>query len=117
MDTPSFAERLDHFTEQYADFHHDLRLIEAECFDLSGLSFIQLVMLREIDSGADRPARIAEKLGAQSQTMTGILDRLEKKGLIRRIAGRTLDDNKDRRAIFLSLTEAGQQVLEGAFRE
>lgn len=50
---------------------------------------------------------IARDVSAADSTMTGVLDRLEAKGLIRRAAGVT-----DRRAVEIWLTDAGRAMEE-----
>ncbi|WP_312641936.1 MarR family transcriptional regulator [Hydrogenoanaerobacterium sp.] len=55
---------------------------------------------------------IATALGVAAPGITPILNRLEKKGYIRRSA-----DSKDRRVIIISLTEPGKQALEKTIDE
>ncbi len=53
------------------------------------------------------PKQIAEKLFLDSSTITGILDRLENKGLLMRKS-----DPNDRRALRVALTERGIKLRE-----
>jgi DNA-binding MarR family transcriptional regulator len=53
------------------------------------------------------PSQIAGSLFLDTSTVTGILDRMENKGMIKRIA-----DPKDRRSIKVVLTEQGRQLEE-----
>jgi DNA-binding MarR family transcriptional regulator len=55
------------------------------------------------------PSQIAKLIMVNSSTVTGIIDRLEQKGLVERT--RT---SLDRRVITIELTEAGQKMAEGA---
>lgn len=72
------------------------------------ITFIQAVTLIAIDSfERPQPHLVAEYLSQQSQTVTGVLDRLERAGHVRRF--RDLDD---RRAVRLELTEQGKRLVE-----
>lgn len=72
------------------------------------ITFIQAVTLIAIDSfERPQPHLVAEYLSQQSQTVTGVLDRLERAGHVRRF--RDLDD---RRAVRLELTEQGQGLVD-----
>ena len=55
----------------------------------------------------DKPGRLARWLGVSSGAMTNRLDRMEQRGLIRR-----LPDPDDRRGVLVELTEAGAAVWE-----
>lgn len=54
---------------------------------------------------------LGEKTLITKGTLTGVLDRLESKGLIARIRG------EDRRQLFIKLTEAGEASFNQAFPE
>lgn len=72
-----------------------------------GVTFIQAVTLLAIDScESPQPHVIADRLQQQSQTVTGVLDRLERAGWVSR-----LRDLRDRRAVRLELTEKGRDVV------
>ena len=75
-----------------------------------GLTVPQLVCLGALQSGgAATPTSLAEQVSLSKGTVTGIVDRLERAGLMRR--ERTA---KDRRVVTLVLTDAGRQVVERA---
>ncbi|HEY5977926.1 MAG TPA: MarR family transcriptional regulator [Solirubrobacterales bacterium] len=64
----------------------------------------QLMVLRALDE--PRPMReVAAHLACDSSNLTGITDRLEERGLVRRTA-----DANDRRVKLLVLTDAGQRM-------
>src|SRR5690606_29512171 len=70
----------------------------------------QLVCLRALRrNGPMAPGTLARQISLSPATVTGIVDRLERRGLITRV--RCVDDK--RRAV-LALTPAGQQLLEQA---
>jgi DNA-binding MarR family transcriptional regulator len=73
------------------------------------VTFIQAVTLLALDSfERPQPHLVADYLSQQSQTVTGVLDRLERAGHIAR--RRDLDD---RRAVRLELTPSGERLVTG----
>jgi len=52
---------------------------------------------------------ISKKIHVSKSTLVGIIDRLEEKGFISRIR-----DSKDRRQVFLEITEGGKAMIEAA---
>ncbi|MCA8968740.1 MAG: MarR family transcriptional regulator [Planctomycetes bacterium] len=84
---------------------HSRRLAE-EC----GLTGPQLATLREVDRRRSVSAStLARSVHLSGATMTGILNRLEKRGLVARTRG-----EQDRRTILVSATDLGQAVLARA---
>ena len=72
------------------------------------ITFIQAVTLLAIDMfDQPQPHLVAEHLSQQSQTVTGVLDRLERAGHVAR--RRDLDD---RRAVRLELTASGRTLVD-----
>jgi DNA-binding MarR family transcriptional regulator len=55
------------------------------------------------------PSKIAQHMMVKSSTVTGVVDRLEKKGLAERMR-----DSPDRRMITIQLTGAGKHLAENA---
>jgi DNA-binding MarR family transcriptional regulator len=72
--------------------------------DRSGhdLSLRQMTVLFLIREGSDSPGALARRLRISPAVVTGLLDRLEQAGYLRRLA-----DPSDRRRLRLALTEAG----------
>jgi len=105
-------------TQQY-----DLRILRAlrritrsialHSRQLSAVSHItapQLMCLRTvIANGPMTATAISREMHVSPSTVVGILDRLEDKALIRRERGR-----EDRRIVFVTATEAGQELAQGA---
>lgn len=80
----------------------DRRLVQEH-----GVTFIQAVTLLAIDSfDRPQPRLVADFLSQQSQTVTGVLDRLERAGHVLR-----LRDLEDRRAVRLQLTASGTEIV------
>jgi DNA-binding MarR family transcriptional regulator len=76
----------------------------------SGLTGPQLLVMQTISQGMQITAgHVANEISLSQATVTSIIDRLEKKAYLRRERS-----NKDKRKVFLHLTDAGIQVLEQA---
>lgn len=74
------------------------------------VSVPQLVCLIALtEYGPLSPSRIARHIMVNSSTVTGIIDRLEQKGLVTRIRS-----SLDRRIIKVELTAAGHRLVEKA---
>lgn len=73
---------------------------------LQGRWWVLILLMREAD-GTAAPSGLAEKAGVTRATMTGLLDGLERDGLVERVF-----DQQDRRRIAIHLTAAGQAKLD-----
>jgi len=74
-----------------------------------GVSIPQILCLSMLNNSPNFQAKqkeIAEKLNLNASTMSGIIDRLEKKGLLAR-----LPKQGDRRVTLVSLTSKGSELL------
>jgi DNA-binding MarR family transcriptional regulator len=74
-------------------------------FGVTGVQGLVLNALSEEDQITS--VQLGQRVLLDSATMTGVLDRLEQSGFIRRIA-----DIQDRRAVRITLTAAGKDVTE-----
>lgn len=75
----------------------------------TGLTLPQIAVLRAIESAPDSELSVvgvSRHVQLSSPTVSGILDRLERAGLVQRERGST-----DRRKVWLRLTDAGRQKL------
>lgn len=82
---------------------HSRKLVQ-----LHGITGPQLIVLTElVASGAMTVGSLAREVSLSHATVTGILDRLERRGLIRRERS---DD--DKRKVFVSASTAGRAILE-----
>ena len=79
-------------------------MTEAKAFDLTSVQFAALIVIRELP-GIDA-TRVSDLIYFDRSTIGNVLDRLEKKGLIRREPG--LEDRRTKR---LYLTKQGSVVL------
>jgi len=66
-------------------------------------------LLSLYESGPLSPSQVAKQILVNSSTVTGIIDRLEQKGLVRR-----LRISQDRRVITIELTKNGKVLAENA---
>ncbi|KAF1010976.1 MAG: Transcriptional repressor MprA [Acinetobacter bereziniae] len=73
--------------------------------------FIVLFLLEAAPQGL-APKDIADKAGITRATVTGLLDGLERDGLIARIA-----DHEDRRALQIHLTDKGKHTAKTVFEQ
>jgi len=84
---------------------HSRRLVES-----CGLTGPQLAILEQADRlGPASPSAIARGVHLSQGTVTGVLHRLERRGLIARHRSET-----DRRAIIVSVTDKGRDLLNSA---
>lgn len=74
---------------------------------LSQGRFLSLIVMNRTPNKAINPSTLAEKVGVKRATMTGLLDGLEGKGLIERVA-----HPEDRRKLGIRLTKNGRQLLD-----
>lgn len=73
---------------------HDITLVQA----------ITLIAINDFER--PQPRLVADSLSQQSQTVTGVLDRLERAGHVLRVR-----DLEDRRAVRLELSESGKKLV------
>jgi DNA-binding MarR family transcriptional regulator len=108
---------IDHHVKQTKDIIYSIRrlmqageLYTKELNKVYNVSSAQLNCLLVLyDSGSLSPSQIARHILVNSSTVTGIIDRLEAKGLVRR-----LRISKDRRVITVELTKNGNVLAENA---
>lgn len=87
-----------------------LRATELNARELAratGLTVAQLVVLEIVAaSGEVSPSRIAQEAGVGHATATSLIDKLERRGLVKRTRGST-----DRRMVWVNVTDAGKRML------
>ncbi|MBW1850691.1 MAG: MarR family transcriptional regulator [Deltaproteobacteria bacterium] len=85
-------------------------LYSKELSKIHSVSAAQLnCLLALFENGSLPPSQIAKHMLVKSSTVTGVVDRLEQKGLVRRVR-----NSPDRRIVTIELTEAGIQLAEKA---
>ena len=86
----------------------DMMAAELPVLEANGLSMWGYSVLVALDRSAIRTqAALAEAIGADKTRIIAILDELQDKGLIERVA-----DPEDRRARLLAITKEGRRVKE-----
>jgi len=75
------------------------------------ISLRQLAVLEQIASNGATPGEIARSLSVTPAVITGLIDRLERRGFVRR-----LDSQFDRRRVHLELTVSGDDARVQANR-
>lgn len=83
-----------------------------EQYGLSEGRFQILVRLNHVESGRLTMGDLAEVLDVSPRTVTGLIDNLERDGLVRRV-----DNPNDRRAVYAEITDAGKGILKKVWRE
>lgn len=73
---------------------------------LQGRWWVLILLMRE-EQLTSSPSRLAEQAGVRRATMTGLIDGLERDGLVKRVT-----DMADRRQTLVKLTTAGQAKLD-----
>ena len=75
--------------------------------DISQGRFMVLMLLNRCSDQPSTPAELADEAGVTRATMTGLVDTLEKDGLVTR-----KNDSEDRRTVQVQLTTAGRKLLD-----
>src|SRR5438552_11886803 len=84
----------------------------ADRFGLSEGRFQILVRLHHQPSGRFTMGELAEMLDITPRTVTGLVDNLERDGLVRRVA-----DPADRRSVYAEITDQGRDRVNELWRE
>lgn len=96
--------------EQLRALYRQAAVLAAELSDATGMHPTDLHALRLLDAAAAQPLgmrRLGEALGLSSPAVTGLVDRLEAAGLVRRVR-----DTADRRRVRVELTDAARRFGE-----
>ena len=84
----------------------------ADQFGLSEGRFQILVRLKHQPTGRFLMGELAEMLDVSPRTVTGLVDNLERDGLVKRV-----DDPNDRRSVYAELTDQGRERVDALWRE
>ena len=84
----------------------------AEGQGLSDGRFQVLIRLHHMRDGRMTMGDIAELLDVSPRTVTGLVDNLERDGLVKRV-----DDPHDRRSVYAELTEKGRERVQAVWRD
>jgi len=102
-----------------AEFRYQIRRflnISEQAARAAGLEpqqYLLLLALRGLPEGKQATIlTLAERLQLRHHSVVGLIDRLEKRGLVRRVRGK-----EDRRKVLISLTARGEQILGNLARK
>jgi DNA-binding MarR family transcriptional regulator len=82
-----------------------LESLQQECLEPLGLTFVEYTVLRVLDPGPLSPSKLADEVLRTTGGMTKLLDRLERRGLVRRTP-----HVNDRRGVLVELTGEGHEL-------
>ncbi len=108
MDEPRFSgyvEELDYFLRHVSAIVRQRGRSILSDFDITPPQFNALIQLR--DGRNLTMGELCEKLFLASSTVTDLIDRMEKNGLVERVR-----DPEDRRAIRLKVTDKGRDIVK-----
>lgn len=95
---------------QFRDALRELKCMSGDRIRRTGLSFANSHILGMLDRHGDMPmSRLADLLDVSLSNASGVVDRLEERGLVERV--RVVDD---RRVVIVRVSEAGRSQLAGA---
>ncbi|WP_028992351.1 MarR family winged helix-turn-helix transcriptional regulator [Thermoanaerobacter thermocopriae] len=83
---------------------------ECKDFDITSLQGMLMGILAHY--GAMKVSDLSQKLGLSNSTVSGIIDRLEKQGLVERTRS-----TKDRRVVYVSVTSKFKDTFQKHFKE
>ena len=102
-----------------AEFRYQIRRFlntseqAARAAGLEPQQYLLLLALRGLPEGKQATIlTLAERLQLRHHSVVGLIDRLEKRGLVRRVRGK-----EDRRKVLISLTARGEQILGNLARK
>jgi MarR family transcriptional regulator, negative regulator of the multidrug operon emrRAB len=80
--------------------------IQARLWQEAELTLTQAVVLRELRQGAQTAGRLGQEVGLSPTSVTRLVDRLERRGLVSRRR-----ESEDRRCVHVHLEPAGEKLL------
>lgn len=103
---PDLKPELDAIVETILYLYTEGRRLTKEIAARHGLTGPQLTVVKMLEALGDLPlSRLSEKIRAQNSTVTGIVDRMEREGLVVRTRSEV-----DRRVVHIQLTAKGQRL-------
>ena len=103
---PADKARVDAIVETIIYLYTESRRLTKDLARRFGLTGPQLTVVKLLESFGDLSlSSLSERIRARNNTVTGIIDRMEREGLVRRERSAT-----DRRMVFIRLTPKGQRL-------
>jgi DNA-binding MarR family transcriptional regulator len=107
------AEELEETFALFRTIGLGIRARFAEAMRAHGLTFAQVSLMKRLrETGRLTVRELADALEVTPANVTGIVDRLEREGLVTRARS-----GEDRRVVFVRLTENGHQRMDAVKRE
>lgn len=101
---------LDAILQAFVYLYSESRRVTRAVAEQYGLTGSQLLVLKILESGQGTSlSELSERLRAKNSTVTGIVDRMERDGIVTRTRSET-----DRRVVQLALTKKGRELARGA---
>jgi DNA-binding MarR family transcriptional regulator len=104
--SPDVKEEVDQILEAIIYLYTESRRITKELAKRASLTGPQLTVVKLLETFGDLSLTdLSERIRAQNSTVTGIIDRMEREGLVRRERS-----SEDRRKILIRLTDKGVKL-------
>jgi MarR family transcriptional regulator, organic hydroperoxide resistance regulator len=105
---PEIKSDVDRVLEAIIYLYTESRRITKEMARRADLTGPQLTVVKMLEQIGDLSlSELSERIRAQNSTVTGIIDRMEREGLVMRERSR-----EDRRVVFIRLTTKGRKLAE-----
>lgn len=105
---PDLKSEVDQVLEAVIYLYTESRRITKELARRAELTGPQLTVLKLLETIGDLSlSGLSERIRAQNSTVTGIIDRMEREGLVTRERSK-----EDRRVVFIRLTDKGREVAQ-----
>lgn len=82
--------------------------VQAKLWQEAGITLTQLYLLRELRRGPHTAGRLGQAVGLSPASLTRVIDRLERRGLVSRHR-----ESEDRRCVEIRLQPTGEMLLGG----
>ena len=106
--SPELKPDVDRVIEAIIFLATESRRITKEVARRASLTGPQLTVLKILEALGDLSlSELSERIRAQNSTVTGIIDRMEREGLVTRVRS-----SEDRRVIFIKLTDKGARIAQ-----
>lgn len=108
--TTSNDPQIDEIVGELRAAFSELRCVGSQRLAKQGVSMTHLHVASMLDHHGDLPmSRLADLLGVSMSNATGLIDRMEERGIVERIR-----DQEDRRVVFVHLAQGGAELLNNA---
>src|SRR3954471_22881633 len=106
---PEIKADIDQIFEAIIYLYTESRRITKELARRAELTGPQLTVVKMLETVGDLSlSDLSDRIRAQNSTVTGIIDRMEREGLVTRARS-----TEDRRVVKIKLTEKGQRIRQG----